>query len=301
MVDNMKNIFSFIIFLTVVLITQVSFAEVKLTQPVIDLIKSNKFAIRFAVTSELDNSTQIDQNAMKYAKVHDMKTVNTLVFDGNNALTITEGFGSYPELEMYGVPGKQHASFATLYSNGESYLITEKGKGILYNAAFEPNVKNIQQITHYVGANNKQGTMAFDSAYRQFVYYLLPLLPEMNSTTDLQGNEVKLNNCTVFSKIGEVNYGGKNYQFEEYKTPDGFPIPMVTLYYFREGKLVKIIQTAKRTELDAGEDWEIAFGNKKVNTGSLAIVEVLEITDNFNSACFQVPQGVKVMDFESPF
>ena len=71
----MKNIFSFIIFLTVVLITQVSFAEVKLTQPVIDLIKSNKFAIRFAVTSELDNSTQIDQNAMKYMKDHDLKAI----------------------------------------------------------------------------------------------------------------------------------------------------------------------------------------------------------------------------------
>ncbi len=297
----MKNIFSFIIFLTVVLITQVSFAEVKLTQPVIDLIKSNKFAIRFAVTSELDNSTQIDQNAMKYMKDHDMRTVNTIVFDGNNALTVTESYGNYPEMQMYGLPKQQHNSFATLYSNGESYVIMEKGKGVLYNATFEPNVKNIQQITHYVGTNNKQGTMAFDAAYRQFVYYLLPLLPEMNSSTDLQGNEVKLNNCTVFSKTGEANYGGQNYQFEEYKTPDNYIAPMVTRYYFKDGKLVKILQIGKRKEIDADVETKNAFGADKIKLGHLGIVDVLEITNTFNPACLQVPKGIKIMDFTSPF
>lgn len=297
----MKNIFSFIIFLTVVLITQVSFAEVKLTQPVIDLIKSNKFAIRFAVTSELDNSTQIDQNAMKYMKDHDMRTVNTIVFDGNNALTVTESYGNYPEMQMYGLPKQQHNSFATLYSNGESYVIMEKGNGVLYNATFEPNVKNIQQITHYVGTNNKQGTMAFDAAYRQFVYYLLPLLPEMNSSTDLQGNEVKLNNCTVFSKTGEANYGGQNYQFEEYNTPDNYIAPMVTRYYFKDGKLVKILQIGKRKEIDADVETKNAFGADKIKLGHLGIVDVLEITNTFNPACLQVPKGIKIMDFTSPF
>ncbi len=283
----MKKIISLIMFLLLIMTTHISFAETKLSGPIVDLIKSNRFLIRFSLTSESD-SIKPDKSVQKFLK--DLRDENTIIFDGQNALTIRKTF----------VREKLQYSDAVLYCNGESYAVSTYGKE-LFDASLQPNVKNIKQITHYAGPNNQQGRLMFESAYKQMIYYLLPLFPELNASTDIQGQTVHLNPCTVFSKTGEANYGGQDYQFEEYVTPNGNDLKMIVRYYFKDGKLVKVVQMSGRKEIDAGGDWKDAFGTEKVNTGSLSVLDVFEMTDSFNSDCLQVPQGIKIIDFESPF
>lgn len=290
----MKRFTSLIIFMMLILATQLSFAEAKLTQPVVDLINSKKFHIRFSISSELD-SVKVDKAVQLHMKNSDTRYEYTLVFDGQNALAITDSYGHYP------IVGKMHTANAALYSNGESYAMMSQSKGGVYDATLEPNKKNIKQITHYVGSNNKQGKTAFEASYRQLLYYLLPLFPELNTTTDLQGQTAQLNPCTVFSRIGEANYGNQKYQFEEYKTPDDYEVKMTTRFYFKDGKLVKVIQLSERKAIDAGVDYKDAFGTDKVKLGALSVLDIFEITDTFNNACLQVPQGIKVVDFASPY
>ena len=76
---------------------------------------------------------------------------------------------------------------------------------------------------------------------------------------------------------------------------------MVTRYYFKEGKLVKILQIGARKEIEADEETKNAFGTDKIQLDYTGIVEILEITNKYNPVCLQVPQGVKIMDFASPF
>ena len=287
----MKKRFPLFVLLLILLMAQSAFAETKLTQPVVDLINSKKFLIKFELKSELDGFRG-DQESQRQIKNSDLRNEYTLVFDGQNALTITDSYVSKP--------WKMHTNSAMLFNNGESYMILTM-KGVAYNSAAEPITKNINQINHFIGANKNQGRMSFESAYKQMIFYFLPLFPELNTITDLQGNTLQLNHCTVFTRNGEANYGGQKYEFEEYRTPDDSIATTITRFYFKEGKLVKVVAVGTRKDVEADEDWKNAFGTEKIKLGSLTVMDIYEITDSFNPLCLQVPQGIKVVDIESPF
>ncbi len=201
--------------------------EKRLVQPSLNVLRSDKFLIKFRSKTLLNSfSRQTAVNVATWSsaqkaeavrkKVNGISFLNTtLIKDGVNALCVKD----YYEKDKNEI-GKIYKSEAYLYYNGKSYVWNTQNDKTAIDAE---NIKYINRINAEDYKDRLLAKRVFEKDYN----YLMN-----NVDTDSEHKYM------IFSKTGEQNIGGDIFQYEEYETLRGTEI---IRYYLKDGQLKKYV------------------------------------------------------------
>lgn len=118
----------------------------------------------------------------------------------------------------------------------------------------------------------------------------LPILPEKNRISDVDGSITHINHCVTYNGSGTQQIGTTSYQYEEFVSPADHFRKEVTRYYFDgKGQLVAIIHMKAPYE-------EVYMDGTRNFPGSYTVYQFSLFSDAVPDSIFKIPATVEIKE-----